>query len=164
MDPLFRCGLGCGILTAFRASSELQSQILRCSSVVRVRLLTCTSSAGICVEPRAKQEKKSVLLRLLCPFLGVFLSVFVALRKHCDKLKTTRLGRIVKQEVDLNKKLETVHFLRPCWVVSSLRYRPTERIKTTKPHACGNATQSMLSCHLSMTGIGAPVFFAYSCR
>jgi len=79
MNALFRRGLGCGILTAFRDSSELQSQILRCSSVVRVSRLTCTNSAGICVEPRAKQEERPVLLRLLCPFLGVFLSVFFTL-------------------------------------------------------------------------------------
>lgn len=79
VDALFRCGPGCGILTAFRASSQLQSHIFRCSSVVRVSRLTCTNSAGICVEPRAKQEKRSVLLRLLYPFLGVFLSVFFTL-------------------------------------------------------------------------------------
>lgn len=76
---LSRCGFGCGILTAFRASSELQSQILRCSSVVRVSRLSCSAPLGICVEPRAKQEERSVLLRLLCPFLGVFLSVFFTL-------------------------------------------------------------------------------------
>lgn len=73
MDALFRYAFGCGILTAFRASSVLQSQISRCSSVVRVSRLTCTNSAGICVEPRAKQEKRSVLLRLLCPFFRCLL-------------------------------------------------------------------------------------------
>ena len=59
----------------FRASSVLQSQIFRCSRVpVDLHLLRWGS-----VLNQERTKKKSVLLRLLCPFLGAFLSVLYML-------------------------------------------------------------------------------------